>query len=100
MATKKAFDIIAGGQSVIYIEYNDVNLRIGNIVFTIPIGFTGYVLIWVNGSLAFTNSYTPGSYSELVPGNYRVIEEIDPDDGSVYALMPPEIAWCVSWIGG
>jgi hypothetical protein len=108
MANQKIFEVLSGRGSQVYIEYNDVNLRVGGAFFTIPAGITAAVKIWVDagitaavkiwveGQLVLDTTYQPGSYEENVPGNYRVVEEIDADDGSAYALLPSEIAWSYS----
>jgi hypothetical protein len=96
MPDKKVFDFVSEDGTEIYIEYNDANLRIGNISFVITPGFNALVNIQDSGQLVFTNTYIPGSYAESVPGNYRVTEHIDPNDSSVYATLPPEISWSVS----
>jgi hypothetical protein len=96
MANQKVFEITSADGDEIYIEYNDANLRIGNIFFTIPSGFNADVRIWDSGQLVFEDTYLPGFYDENVPGNYRVTEHIDPGDGSTYARMPPELSWSYS----
>jgi hypothetical protein len=98
MADQKLFEVTSGGITLVTMEYNDVNLRIGSIFFTVPVSIIAAVKIWDDGVLVLDTSYSPGAYEENVPGNYQVVEEIDPNDGSTYALMPSEIAWSYSEI--
>jgi len=81
---------------LIYIDYNGVNLRVGNISFTIPTGFVANVMLWNQGQVVYDAQYPAGTYSEAVPGNYRLTEGQHPD-GEVYYLLP-EIDWYVSLV--
>lgn len=96
MANQNIFEVFTKGTTVVRIEYNTVNLRIGSAFFVVPIGITANVKLWNSGNLVLDTSYSPGSYEEIVPGNYRVIESIDPEDGAIIIRLPPEIAWSYS----
>ena len=98
MANKRIFEITGGDGTSIYIEYNDVNLKVGSIYFTVPAGVSAYVLLWNEGNLVYENIYGEGFHSENVPGNYQVTEYIDPEDGQTYAHPPQEISWSYSRI--
>ena len=98
MANQKIFEVTSDDGTIIYIEYNNSNLRIGNITFEIPAGKSAQVYLWNAGILVYNSLYSAGIHSEKVPGNYKVIEYIDPDDGFTYANLPPEIAWSFSEI--
>ena len=98
MANKRIFEIKSGGITLVTIEYNDVNLRVGSAFFVVPVGITAVVKIWDDGALVLDTIYQPGSYDENVPGNYQVVEFVDPDDGLTYAHPPPEISWSYSEI--
>jgi hypothetical protein len=97
VAVKRIFEVTAGNGTVIYIEYNDVNLRVGNIAFTVPATLSGaHVLLWDDGVLAYEQTFGPGEHEVVVPGNYRVVEY--QDEGETYAYPPPEISWSFSEI--
>lgn len=98
MANQKIFEGTVGGIPHLYMEYNDANLRVGKVYFTVPAGVSATVRIWNEGSLVFSANYSAGSYEENVPGNYRVVEQINPEDGSTYASLPQEIAYSYSEI--
>lgn len=98
MANQKLFEVTSGNGTAIYIEYNDVNLRIGNITFEVPVGLSAQVYLWESGLLVYDNLYPSGVHSENVPGNYRVTEQVDPEDGLINVYPPPEIAWSFSEI--
>jgi hypothetical protein len=98
MANRAIFEVTSNGVTLVSIEYNDVNLRVGSAFFTVPPGITAMVRIWDDGVLKLDTMYQPGSYEENVPGNYRVVEMIDPEDGTPYVTMPPEIGWSYSEI--
>lgn len=98
MANQKLFEVTSGDGTAIFIEYNDANLRVGNITFEVPVGKLAQVYLWNDGVLVYDQLYAAGPHSENVPGNYRVVEYVDPDDGLTYAYLPPEIAWSFSEI--
>ena len=95
MAIQKFFEITADDGIIISIEYNDVNLRVGNITFTVPAGESAHVLLWDEGVLVYDAVYGSGMHSENVPGNYRLEEYIV--NGETFLALPP-IAWSYSRI--
>lgn len=96
MANQKLFEVTSGDGTSIYIEYNDANLRIGRMYLTVPSGVQVNIRIWDEGELVWNEIYQPGSYDEVVPGNYWVTEYVDPEDEEIYAYLPQEIAWSYS----
>ena len=95
MADQKLFEVTSGDGTSIYIEYNDVNLRVGNISFTIPAGVSAHVKLWNQGTLVYDQIYPSGFHSENVPGNYR-LQEYD-KNGEIALTLPP-IDWSFSEI--
>jgi len=96
MANLKAFEMglgIPGASAAIW--YNDVNLRVGNIELNVPSTCEASARIWKNDTLIFYRAYLPGTYSESVPGNERMVLVQDPV-GNYYDL-PPDITWSVNF---
>lgn len=93
MANQKAFEMglgIPGASAIIW--YNDINLRIGNAELTLPDNCEATIKIWKNDTLVYYRAYIgPGTFSETVPGNERMVE-IDDPAGNYYDL-PPDITW-------
>lgn len=93
MANQKAVSMTVGdGLCEIMIWYNDVNNRIGNIEWNMATGFAGRVQIWDTGNLIYDQVYGSGQGAETVPGNYRMVQQSDPEFGTWMAL-PPELSW-------
>ena len=95
MAIQKLFEVTSNDGTVIYIEYDDINLKVGEIYFNVPIGEMAQVYIWNNGALIYDHLYSEGFYSETILGSYRVIETIV--DGELVVTLP-DIAWSYSEI--
>lgn len=96
MANKAAFEMglgVPGASAIVW--YNDVNNRVGNIEVSVPAGWEATARIWKAGNLVFTRAYLPGSYSETVPGNERMVLVVDPA-GDYYDL-PVGITWAVNF---
>ena len=97
MANQKAFEMglgIPGASAIIW--YNDVNLRIGNAELTLPDNCEATIRIWKNGELVYFRAYIgPGTFSESVPGNERMVLVTDPA-GDYYDL-PSDITWSVNF---
>ena len=96
MANQKAFEMglgLPGASAIIW--YNDVNLRIGNIEVNVPVGCEATARIWKAGTTVYINSFLPGTYSESVPGNERMVLVQDP--GGNYYDLPPDITWSVNF---
>jgi hypothetical protein len=96
MANQKAFEMglgVPGASAVIW--FNDGNLRVGNIDVTVPAGCEATARIWRDGNLVFVRSYLPGSYSETVPGNERMV--LVPDPAGNYYDLPAGITWAVNF---
>jgi hypothetical protein len=96
MANQKLFEVTSGDGTSIYIEYNDVNLKVGNIFFTVPAGKSAHVLLWDDGVLIYDQIYGEGFHSENVPGNYR-LQEYTTSWGETRLTLPP-IDWSFSEI--
>lgn len=96
MANQKVWEMEIGGVGNISIEYNDANNRIGNISFVVPAGVSYHVQIRDQGSLIYDQTYPIGSYSESIPGNYRVV--IVDDEGIDHPVLPPELSHYVAVI--
>lgn len=96
MANQKAFEMglgMPGASAVVW--WNDTNRRIGNIEVTVPEGCAAQATIWKAGNLAYNRIFAPGSYSETVPGNERMVLVQDPA-GDYYDL-PADITWAVNF---
>ena len=74
----------------IWVEYNANNRRIQRVEWTIPAGIEIRARIWDSGQLVIDRTEGQGSDSENVPGNYRVVEEID-EVGDTNLVLPPNI---------
>ena len=93
MADKEAFVMslgVPGASAAIW--YNDVNLRVGNAVLTLPENCEATIRIWKAAVLVYYRAYIgPGTFSETVPGNERMVLISDPA-GNYYDL-PADITW-------
>jgi hypothetical protein len=49
MPNQKIFEVTNGGVTLVTIEYNDANLRLGSAFFVVPTGITAAVKIWDDG---------------------------------------------------
>lgn len=83
------------GEVEIVIWYNDVNLRIGNLEWNVvPAGVAVRCRIWDTNVSTETpvidRTEGQGSGSETIPGNYRMVEVVDPEEGP-YLDLPPNI---------
>jgi hypothetical protein len=98
MANQKAMSMTISEPGVeIMIWYNDTNLRIGSVEWTIPaLGIVVRVRIWDSNISAtvpvIDRTEGQGSDEENIPGNYQMIEMTDPDVGTYYEF-PGNIAY-------
>lgn len=92
MANKKMISMRLGIPGVeLIIWYNDANMRIGNIEWNIqPPGIAARLKIWDSNVSAETpvidRTEGQGSGAENIPGNYKLVERVDPEFG-------PELAF-------
>ena len=84
---------VPGASAIIW--YNDANNRVGNIELNVPAGWEASARIWRSGGLIYTRAYLPGTYSETVPGNLRMV--LVTEDGVSFFDLPPDITWSVNF---
>lgn len=72
------------------IEYNPVNLRFTGVFWTIPLAETYRVKIFQDSNLLYeTTLIGPQTGSnEVIMGNRRLVEIVDPNDGRTYLAFP------------
>ena len=89
----------ADGRGVdIWVDYNDNNLRIGGLNWSLAEGVSMRVRIWEAGALVFEHSAAgPGSGSQNVTGN-RSMREVT-GDGDPYLDFPANITYSVQVSG-
>lgn len=98
MADKKSVSMTTGIPGIeIAIWYNDVNLRIGSVTWQIdPPGFAARLRVWDSNISDVTpvidRTEGQGSGAENVPGNYQMVEVVDPELGT-YFDFPPNISY-------
>lgn len=97
MATQHLFEVTGPGGLMIFIEYNDANLRVGNISFTIPAGFAANFQLKNQGQIVYDAQYQAGTHEETIPGNYRLTYLGDDDEGLPQYRLP-EIDWYCSLV--
>jgi hypothetical protein len=86
MANQNVWEFRVADAGSVFIEYNDVNNRIGNISFSVPAGVSYHVQLFDYDTLIYDETYGEGSYSESVPGNRQV--KIVNDEGVPHAVLP------------
>lgn len=87
MATRNYLEVKNGIPGLlITLEYNDANLRIGNVTWTVPAGFEVVVIIWdtdIQQEPIYTRTEGTGSGSDVIPGIHSLVEFDDPDLGII-----------------
>jgi len=91
MATQNYFYLEDGTGVTALLEFNDVNLRISDFVLTVPTGMTVRCYVGEGGNVAWDQTFTEGTYRQVVPGNHRMIEFVGSDGLTSYRL--PEVEW-------
>lgn len=98
MANQKLMSMTIGVPGIeIMIWYNDVNLRVGAVEWTLPEpGIVARVQIWdsnVDPDVpVIDRTLGQGNGAETIPGNYRLVEIEDPDLGN-YLWLPENITF-------
>ena len=80
MATKRIWNMVFGnGDALVFVEYNDNNMRVGNIAWELAPGKTMHAVIW-NSGVEILNLTVQDNGSFNVPGNVK-LEELPDDPG-------------------
>lgn len=93
-----------GNGGGIVVNYNEVNKRISDAAGAVIGTRSVRLRIWDEDlgqtrETAFYNEvFAPGSYSAMIPGNVRAVDETDPVTGEVYDAMPPNYKWTFTLI--
>lgn len=95
MAIRQQFYLEMPEGSTAWLEFNDVNNRIGDFVIVVAIG--GSVFGWVtDGDNTWSGIFGEGETRQVVAGNHRVVAEVMPTGETRYKL-PQGLTWAVSY---
>lgn len=78
-------------QGEILIDYHDSTKRIQNVIFSIDTGFSVNTKIWrvdIDPVIPVIDRVDSGDGTDTVPGNFQLVEVVDPFFGFTYLQMP------------